>query len=125
MSDSQVEVQTPVVQKPVPKTEFSETCQATIPLFDYSGVAKEHSTTITCSKLLTSLNIKPTDTLTCEQLQKSAIEDESSLLVPLEKDFTDAYSKEMIPKSFGGIATMVANNCMLACFDEVCDDDDK
>lgn len=39
------------------------------PLFDYSGVAQEHSTTLTCSKLLTSLNIKPTDTLECKDLQ--------------------------------------------------------
>lgn len=118
MSDSQVEVEKPVV----PQTEFSETCQATIPLFDYSGVAKEHSTTLTCSRLLTSLNIKPTDTLACEDLQTRASNDESSLLLPLKKDFDKAYSDELIPKSFGGIATMVANNCMLACFDEVCND---
>ena len=112
-ADSQKKVQKHVV--------FSDTCNATIPLFDYSGVAKEHSTTMTCSKLLTSLNIKPTDTLTCEDLQNRTT-NEDSLLLPMKEDFDKAYSDELIPKSFGGIATMVANNCMLACFDEKCDE---
>jgi hypothetical protein len=96
----------------------NDACKHTIPLFDYSGIAKEHSTTMTCEKILTGLNVG--EQPTCQDLRDLA-KGETSPLKTMEEDFDKAYDDKLINKSFGGIANMVADNCMKACYDTECE----